>query len=37
MFPDNWTENKAFKEQTKLNKMCLWNTNAPETDVFWEM
>ena len=19
------------------NKMCLWNTNAPETAIFWEM
>ena len=29
--------NNAFHPKTNLNKMCLWNTNAPETAIFWEM
>ena len=29
--------NKKKKKKKKKKKMCLWNTNAPKTAIFWEM
>ena len=26
----------SYVSNYKLNKMCLWNTNAPQTPIFWE-